>query len=221
MTTRKRFWTGLALLVLLLPGFFIAGCARKDALKDETVLRREEIPAVTVPEKPLPDEKEIAARTLREQMLREREKREDTLQERAAEAVEKAPASAEKEAVEREAAVLRELRIPDIHFDFNEYRLKPESREILQAAAPAYLKYPTATLVIEGHTDERGTAEYNLALGQRRADEAAQFLIHLGIVKERIRTVTYGKERPLDPGQDEAAWARNRRVRFVVSKPVR
>ena len=219
MTTRKRLRTGLALLGLLLPVVFFAGCVKKDALKDETVIRREEIPAVTVPEKPLPDEKEIAARALREQLLRGRERREETLQERAV--AEKAPAGGEKEAAERETAILQELRIPDIHFDYNEYRLKQESREILQAAAPVYLKYPTTTLVIEGHTDERGTAEYNLALGQRRADEAAQFLIHLGIAKERIRTISYGKERPLDPGQDETAWARNRRVRFIVSKPAR
>jgi peptidoglycan-associated lipoprotein len=209
----------LVLLGLLLPVVFFAGCVKKDALKDETVIRREEVPAVRVPEKPLPDEKGIAEGALREQMLRERERREETLKER--EAAEKAPERAEKEAADSEAAILQELRIPDIHFDFNEYGLKQESREILHAAAPVYLKYPTATLVIEGHADERGTAEYNLALGQRRADEAAQFLIHLGISKERIRTISHGKERPLDPRQDETAWARNRRVRFIVSKPAR
>jgi len=75
--------------------------------------------------------------------------------------------------------------------------------------------------VIEGHCDERGTVEYNLALGQKRADEAAKFLIDLGIAKERITTISYGKERPLDPGHDETALAKNRRDHFVVSQPVK
>ena len=123
--------------------------------------------------------------------------------------------------MENEAAIPKELQIPDIHFDFNEYKLHPENQAVLKAAAQAYLKHTNYALVIEGHCDERGTTEYNLALGQRRADETAKFLMDLGIARVRIKTISYGKERPLDPGHDETALAKNRRVHFVVSQPVK
>ena len=83
------------------------------------------------------------------------------------------------------------------------------------------MKYRDYKLVVEGHCDERGTAEYNLALGEKRAMEAAKYLVNLGIEKERIRTISYGKEMPLDKGHDEAAWAKNRRAHFVVFPPVK
>ena len=73
------------------------------------------------------------------------------------------------------------------------------------------------TVIVEGHCDERGTAEYNLALGERRAVAARAYLVSLGIAAERLRTVSYGKEFPFDPGHDEAAWAKNRRAHFVVT----
>ena len=75
--------------------------------------------------------------------------------------------------------------------------------------------------MVEGHCDERGTAEYNLALGEKRATEAAKYLADLGIEKERIKTISYGKEMPLDKGHDEAAWAKNRRAHFVIFPPPR
>jgi peptidoglycan-associated lipoprotein len=78
-------------------------------------------------------------------------------------------------------------------------------------------KYATWVVTIEGHSDERGTAEYNLALGERRAVAARNFLVSLGISADRLRTVSYGKEFPFDPGHDEAAWSLNRRAHFVVT----
>jgi len=126
-----------------------------------------------------------------------------------------------KEAVAKAAAILKELQIPDVHFDFDKYNLKPLAQSILKAAAPAYLKYPDYKLVVEGHCDERGTVEYNLALGEKRAMEAAKYLVDLGIAKERIKTISYGKEMPLDKGKDEAAWAKNRRAHFVIFPPVK
>jgi len=113
------------------------------------------------------------------------------------------------------------LKIADIHFDFDKYNLRPDAQDILKKGAPAYLKYRDYKLVVEGHCDERGTAEYNLALGEKRAMEAAKYLVNLGIEKERIRTISYGKEMPLDKGHDEAAWAKNRRAHFVVFPPVK
>ncbi len=88
---------------------------------------------------------------------------------------------------------------------------------ILQENAAVMTKYPQMQVTIEGHCDERGTAEYNLALGERRALSARAYLVSLGIPAERVRTVSYGKEFPFDPGHDEAAWSKNRRAHFVIT----
>jgi peptidoglycan-associated lipoprotein len=90
-------------------------------------------------------------------------------------------------------------------------------QQVLNANAEILKKYPTWVITIEGHADERGSAEYNLALGERRALAARNYLVSLGIPADRLRTVSYGKEFPFDPGHDEAAWAKNRRAHFVVT----
>jgi peptidoglycan-associated lipoprotein len=87
----------------------------------------------------------------------------------------------------------------------------------LQANADVLKKYMSWQITIEGHCDERGTAEYNLALGERRAVAARTYLLSLGIAADRIKTVSYGKEFPFDPGHDEGAWSKNRRAHFVVT----
>jgi peptidoglycan-associated lipoprotein len=139
----------------------------------------------------------------------------------AKEAAEKAKQAAATSSSAAAAAILKELQIPDIHFDFDKHNLKPEAQAILKAGAPAYLKYKEYKLVVEGHCDERGTVEYNLALGQKRADESAKYLSDLGIEKERIKTISYGKEMPLVKESNEAAWAKNRRAHFVIVPPVK
>ncbi len=88
---------------------------------------------------------------------------------------------------------------------------------MLQGNAEVLKKYPSWQVTIEGHCDERGTAEYNLALGERRAVSARTYLVSLGIPADRIKTVSYGKEFPFDPGHDESAWSKNRRAHFVVT----
>jgi peptidoglycan-associated lipoprotein len=103
----------------------------------------------------------------------------------------------------------------DIRFDFDAYTLKDESRETLKKHAEWLNKNQKVAITIEGYCDERGTAEYNLALGERRAAEAKKYIVKLGVAEKRVSTVSYGKERPLDPGHDEAAWAKNRRDRFA------
>ena len=90
-------------------------------------------------------------------------------------------------------------------------------QQALNANAEVMKKYPTWVITIEGHADERGTAEYNLALGERRAMSARTYLVSLGVTADRLRTVSYGKEFPFDPGHDEAAWAKNRRAQFVLT----
>jgi peptidoglycan-associated lipoprotein len=116
---------------------------------------------------------------------------------------------------------VKELALPkdslrDINFDFDSSVIRPDAREILKANADLLKKTRLSFIVIEGHCDEKGTDEYNMALGQRRAQEAKQYLINLGVKESLIRTVSYGEERPLDTEQSEEAWAKNRRAHFAV-----
>ena len=100
-------------------------------------------------------------------------------------------------------------------FDFDSARIRPSEESKLEAVA-AYLKANPGKLVVEGHCDERGTAEYNRALGERRAIAARDGLVKLGVDTGRMSTISYGKDRPADPGHDEMAWGKNRRCEFVV-----
>jgi peptidoglycan-associated lipoprotein len=95
--------------------------------------------------------------------------------------------------------------------------LDQAGQQVLNGNADVLRKYPSWVITIEGHCDERGTAEYNLALGERRALAAKTYLVSLGIPADRLRTVSYGKEFPFDPGHDEGAWSKNRRAHFVVT----
>jgi len=104
-----------------------------------------------------------------------------------------------------------------VFYALDSSELDQAGQQVLNANAEVLRKYPTWIITIEGHCDERGTAEYNLALGERRALAAKTYLVSLGIPTERLRTVSYGKEFPFDPGHDEAAWSKNRRAHFVVT----
>ena len=106
----------------------------------------------------------------------------------------------------------------DIHFEFDSILLNREAQEILRKKAQWLRKNPRVTISIEGHCDSRGTNEYNLALGDRRAHSAKIFLIDLGIDESRIHTISFGEERPLDPGENEISWAKNRRAHFVINE---
>lgn len=102
-------------------------------------------------------------------------------------------------------------------FDYDSSELSDEAQRALNENAGLLKQYPSWTVTIEGHCDERGTAEYNLALGERRAVTARAYLVSLGISADRLRTVSYGKEFPFDPGHDEPAYAKNRRAHFVIT----
>ncbi len=123
------------------------------------------------------------------------------------------PAAPEASSKEKDdAAALRQLLSGSIaYFDFDKADLTPQDQEKLRVVAQALKDYPTARIVISGNTDEVGTEEYNLALGQRRAAVARHYLVALGIAADRLETVSYGEERPADPGHDDAAHAKNRR----------
>jgi peptidoglycan-associated lipoprotein len=104
----------------------------------------------------------------------------------------------------------------DVRFDFNKSEVREDGRKTSQAVADYMKRNPKAKLLIEGHCDERGTAEYNMALGERRATAVMTYLVSLGVPKAALSMVSFGKEKPLDPGHDEGAWAKNRRAHFVL-----
>jgi peptidoglycan-associated lipoprotein len=104
-----------------------------------------------------------------------------------------------------------------IFFAYDSTEIDSVGQQSLNANAELMKKYGSWVITIEGHADERGTAEYNLALGERRAVAARTYLVALGVAADRLRTVSYGKEFPFDPGHDEPAWAKNRRAHFVIT----
>jgi peptidoglycan-associated lipoprotein len=104
----------------------------------------------------------------------------------------------------------------DINYEFDRYALTEEAKRTLDDLGQALKANPQFTVLIEGHADERGTIEYNLALGEQRAQAAKAYLVALGVDASRIDTISYGEQRPLDPGHDELAWAINRRAHFIV-----
>jgi peptidoglycan-associated lipoprotein len=135
--------------------------------------------------------------------------------------------AAEAAALEAEKTALREKALrdqllaeassfADIHFAFDKYDLNSAARDILSSLADWLSQRQDFEVTIEGHCDERGTTEYNLALGERRAEAAKAYLANLGVDKMRITTISYGEELPLDPSNTEDAWAKNRRGHFVV-----
>lgn len=111
---------------------------------------------------------------------------------------------------------LRSVTSDTVHFALDAYDIDSESRAILDTQAQWLQRYPAVRITIEGHCDERGTREYNLALGDRRANAAKNYLAARGIDSSRITTISYGKERPLALGSDEASWAQNRRAVTVT-----
>ena len=144
-------------------------------------------------------EQEARDRALREQAIRDQEARERAERDRAA----------------AEAASLKDLS--RIYFDFDRAELSAEAREILGKVAQVLKASPKKSLTIEGNCDDRGTNEYNLALGQQRADAAARYLQTLGVERKRIKTISYGEERPICPEATEACWRKNRNATFVYS----
>ena len=104
-----------------------------------------------------------------------------------------------------------------LFFPLDGFEVDAAGQQVLQANAAILKKYPTWIITIEGHCDERGTPEYNLALGEKRALAAKAYLVSLGVPADHLRTVSYGKEFPFDPGHDESAWSKNRRAHFVVT----
>jgi peptidoglycan-associated lipoprotein len=122
----------------------------------------------------------------------------------------------ERERVERETAGAREVLTEIVFFEYDSDEIGGEAERNLRLKAAVLAANPNVRLRIEGHADQRGSTEYNLALGQRRAEAVRAFLANYGVDPERFTTVSYGKERPLVEGDDEDSWSRNRRAEFAI-----
>ncbi len=111
---------------------------------------------------------------------------------------------------------LKESQLQTVFFDFDKFNLRPDAKSSLDHNYALLNEFADAIIKIEGHCDERGTIEYNLSLGEKRARAVMEYLTGLGIDATRLSIISYGKERPLDPASNEAAWAKNRRGEFVI-----
>lgn len=132
------------------------------------------------------------------------------------EALEEERLRKEREAEEMVMKAREAFTGEDIFFAYDSAALTPSAQELLTTKAEWLRENPMAEVIIEGHTDSRGTVEYNLALGERRAESAKSFLVDLGIDSGRLTTISYGEERPMDPAENEMAWSKNRRAHFVL-----
>lgn len=122
----------------------------------------------------------------------------------------------EEQAVREKMSARNMFVNENIYFDFDKYNLLPLAQQVLQRKAKWLRNNPDVSVIIEGHCDERGTNEYNLALGDRRAESAKTYLINLGIAGSRLTTISYGEELPVDSGHNEVAWAKNRQAHFEI-----
>lgn len=199
---KRLVLAGIISLMVCFMFIFMTGCAKKTVVKEEAAATKEQAPADKGALKDQASKTGEAAAGLSD--------KEKSLTDVASK--EQAAGGAAAEGMVKEKDVLA-----DIYFDFDKYNLKPESRVILKGHAEWLAENKDYKLVVEGHCDERGTTEYNLALGERRAAEAMKYMVELGVVAKRMKTMSYGNEMPLDPGHNEEAWAKNRRGHFVVT----
>lgn len=181
------------LFVLIVLGLTVLGCAQKKVVVPEAEQSQVMRPGIEVKK-----ESEIATRPT------ERIKEEQIAKVESKEIPSK---------VEEVAGMFQ-----DIHFDFDKYDIREDARPILKAVADYLIKNNNHKILIEGHCDERGTNEYNLALGDKRARSAKEYLISLGVSSNRIDTISYGEEKPLCNEHSEECWAKNRRGHFIIIK---
>jgi len=198
---RKKLFTCLIMLFLV-PGLLLTVSCAKKAVKPEVAITESEVEMIgreaiekvrqeAVAKKRAIEEKRLLSERRQKRMKMEAEKR--------------AKSAAKKRFINE-----------DIYFEFDSPVLQSMAEETLKEKAQWLRNNPGVSVIVEGHCDERGTNEYNLALGDRRAESAKAYLLNLGITESRLTTISYGEERNVDPGHNEAAWANNRRAHFVI-----
>ncbi len=202
---RKKLWIYLALLVVIPGLMFTVSCAKKvtqaEPSAEETVAEAEPV-------------KDDSARIAEEKAAQEEAARQWEMA--SEEDIQAETAAKEEELMQDMAAAKLMFENEDIYFDFDSSALQTMAREVLQRKGNFLFELVDASVIVEGHCDDRGTAAYNIALGDRRAESAKAFLVDIGIDALRITTISYGEERPVDSGSNAEAWAKNRRVHFVI-----
>lgn len=184
---------GVVSMVLLCAALIVSGCAKKEVVKTDEPLA--------------PPTPQAAAKTAEPETrpaIKEEPVREQPIKEAAVR--EEVPAT----------APAAEQALQPAYFDLDSYVLTQATRDILYRNAEWLLKNRGVKVQIEGHCDERGSDEYNLALGEKRAKSTLNYLVTVGVPAENLSTISYGEEKPADPGHDEAAWAKNRRADFAI-----
>jgi peptidoglycan-associated lipoprotein len=195
MVKTRHAGLGWLLALLILSGLFLLACGKKE-------IKTDGLTAAPGGEQVKEDDAEKAKKRAR---IREQELTEQQLREKAL---------AEEEA--RRRAMAAEFENEDVFFEFDQFVLSDSAKAVLNKKGKWLKDRPNSKALIEGHCDERGSTEYNLALGQKRAEAAMQYILALGINPSRVSTISFGKEQPADPGHNEAAWAKNRRAHFVL-----
>ncbi|MBI3752978.1 MAG: peptidoglycan-associated lipoprotein Pal [Deltaproteobacteria bacterium] len=201
-------------LAMITVFFMITGCAQT-VKKEESIQKSAEPAAQTQPPQPekekAPAAKEEAPAPIKEEKVAEQPVKEETAtmgeKEARAEAKDEVAAMAEAQG-----------RLLTIYFDFDRFTIRDDMKPVLEKDAAWLKKNSGVKIEIQGHCDERGSVEYNIALGERRAQSIKKYLINAGIDGASLSTISYGKERPVDPRHNEEAWAKNRRGEIVVVK---
>ncbi|MBM4349384.1 MAG: peptidoglycan-associated lipoprotein Pal [Deltaproteobacteria bacterium] len=206
----KRKSYVVSIIFILCIGLILMGCPKKTVVKDEPSAKAE---AAKIEAERIAKEKEKEAK---EKEVKEREAA------RLKEKEEQAKREFERSLVAKrtpgiEGEVFESGLLKPIFFDFDKYDIRPADAEILKGNSALLKKFPNVKIQIEGHCDERGTNEYNLALGERRANSTKKYLTSLGIAADRVSTISYGEEKPFDPAHNEEAWAKNRRAHFLIT----
>jgi peptidoglycan-associated lipoprotein len=189
----KRVWINLVMAVLVAGLFLTVSCAKKTVVSDATTTEDQEKNQAEAKAKAEAEAERIAQQNIEDQMAKEKELKEAKMQ-----------------------AAKREFEDQDIHFEYDSSKLSSKAKMLLKEKA-AWLKGNySASVIIEGHCDNRGTTEYNLALGEQRASAVKAYLINLGVSAARLNTISYGEEHPLDSSQTEQAFSKNRRAHFAI-----
>ena len=189
----KRMWINLAMAVLVAGLFLTVSCAKKTVVSDATTIEDQEKIQAEAKAKAKAEEERIAQQNLEDQMVKEKALKEAKMQ-----------------------TARREFENQDIHFEYDSSKLSSNAKMLLKEKSDWLKANYSASVIIEGHCDNRGTTEYNLALGERRASEVKAYLINLGVSVARLDTISYGEEQPLDSRQTEEAFRKNRRVHFAI-----
>ncbi|UFS71817.1 peptidoglycan-associated lipoprotein Pal [Geomonas sp. RF6] len=193
-----------SLVVLCCGALLMAGCAHKEQVKPSEPVSTTQQPPAAQPPVEAPRQASPRETAPQQAPLPETRTDESTIR-------------PEQRPVEQGAGSVQ-AELEKVYFDYDSSSLSQEARNTLSKSAQYLSRNSQVKVRVEGHCDERGSDEYNMALGERRAKAARDYLVNLGISSDRLSTISYGHEKPADPGHDEAAWAKNRRDEFTIIK---